>query len=42
MSDEITTEKEDNKLLEFLKNKDIIKTIYVPNKLINFVIKWKN
>jgi len=31
--------KEDNKVLEFLKNKDIIKTIYVPNKLINFVIK---
>ena len=31
--------KEDNKVLEFLKNKDIIKTIYVLNKLINFVIK---
>ena len=31
--------KEDNKVIEFLKNKDIIKTIYVPNKLVNFVIK---
>jgi len=31
--------KEDHKVLEFLKNKDIIKTIYVPNRLINFVIK---
>jgi leucyl-tRNA synthetase len=35
----IKVTKEDNKVLEFLKNKDIIKTIYVPNKLINFVIK---
>ena len=35
----IKISKEDNKVLEFLKNKDIIKTIYVPNKLINFVIK---
>tara|TARA_Y100000389_G_scaffold116017_1_gene113183 strand:+ start:2724 stop:5144 length:2421 start_codon:yes stop_codon:yes gene_type:complete len=31
--------KKDNKVIEFLKNKDIIKTIYVSNKLINFVIK---
>ena len=35
----IKISKEDNKVQEFLKNKDIIKTIYVPNKLINFVIK---
>ena len=35
----INLAKEDNKVLEFLKNKDIIKTIYVSNKLINFVIK---
>ncbi len=31
--------KEDNKVLEFLKDKDIIKTVYVSKKLINFVIK---
>ena len=30
---------EDNKIFELIKNKNIIKTIYVPNKLINFVIK---
>jgi leucyl-tRNA synthetase len=35
----IKISKDDDKVLEFLKNKDIIKTIYVPNKLINFVIK---
>jgi leucyl-tRNA synthetase len=31
--------KENNKVLEYLKDKDIIRTIYVSNKLINFVIK---
>jgi leucyl-tRNA synthetase len=35
----IKISKQDNKVLELLKNKHIIKTIYVPNKLINFVIK---
>ena len=35
----INLAKEDSKVLEFLKDKNIIKTVYVSNKLINFVIK---
>ena len=31
--------KNDNKVKEHMKDKEIIKTIYIPNKLINFVIK---
>ena len=31
--------KEDNKVLELIKDKNIIKTIYISNKLVNFVIK---
>ena len=30
---------EDNKVLELIKNKNIIKTIYISNKLVNFVVK---
>ena len=30
--------KNDNKLNEFLKNKDIQKKIFIPNKLINILI----
>ena len=29
----------DNKVLELIKDKNIIKTIYVSNKLVNFVVK---
>ncbi len=29
----------DNKVSEFIKDRKIIKTIYIPNKLVNFVIK---
>jgi leucyl-tRNA synthetase len=29
----------DNKVRELIKDKNIIKTIYVPNKLVNFVVK---
>ena len=31
--------KEDHKAREYLAKRDILKTIYIPNKLINFVIK---
>ena len=29
----------DNKVLELIKDKNIIKTIYISNKLVNFVVK---
>ena len=33
----LTKIKEDNKLSEYLKNKDIKKKIFIPNKLINII-----
>jgi leucyl-tRNA synthetase len=35
----ISLAEKDNKILELIKDKNVIKKIYVPNKLINFVIK---
>jgi leucyl-tRNA synthetase len=29
----------DDKVKEYIKDKEIVKSIYIPNKLINFVIK---
>ena len=34
---EINKIKEDNKLNEYLKNKNIQKRIFIPNKLINII-----
>ena len=34
----LTKIKEDNKLSEYLNNKDIKKKIFIPNKLINIII----
>ena len=31
--------KKDEQILKYIENKEIIKTIYVENKLINFIIK---
>ena len=31
--------KENQKIIDYLQNGNIVKTIYVPNRLINFVVK---
>ena len=35
----INTVKNDEQIKKFVNNKEIIKTIYIENKLINFIIK---
>ena len=37
---EIVNENKD--LKKYFENKEIIKHIYVKNKIINYIVKWKN
>ena len=35
----LTVAKQDEKVVSFLENKEIVKEIYVPGKLVNFAVK---
>ena len=32
--------KNDSKIKETLNNKELVKTVFVPSKLVNFVVRW--
>ena len=31
----------DSQILKYIENKKIVKTIYVKNRLLNLIVKWK-